>query len=325
MEDCTLMSEDELFSSLEQLARDERRNLPAILSRLAELDARDSAIKKNPSLFSYCLRTLRWSESETARRIHVARKARQYHAIYGLLASGRLSLSSASVLAPHLTGENHRALLARAKGRSVREVEALVAELAPREEKRERIRAFMPPPTPPSVSSEAPLFCDPPAPASVGDPASRPSVPAPPAQRSIRVEFTFTADEALAREVEDARALLRHKYPFCRLEDLFREAVGALLLRLDPERRPAPAPRLSRRAERSRSIPPSVRAVVWRRDGGRCSYVGQDGRRCLSRAFLELDHVRPFALGGASHDAANLRLLCRGHNIHASRDAFGFI
>ena len=52
---------------------------------------------------------------------------------------------------------------------------------------------------------------------------------------------------------------------------------------------------------RSRYIPVAVRREVWRRDDGCCSYVDpHSGRRCGSRYRLEIDHVVPFALGGAT-------------------------
>ena len=74
---------------------------------------------------------------------------------------------------------------------------------------------------------------------------------------------------------------------------------------------------------RSRYIPAPVRSEVWRRDQGRCSYVDRfSGRRCGSRYRLEIDHVVPFALGGAT-ELSNLRLHCKAHHRlrHAQRHA----
>ena len=72
---------------------------------------------------------------------------------------------------------------------------------------------------------------------------------------------------------------------------------------------------------RSRYIPAAVRREVWRRDQGCCSYVDRhSGRRCGSRYRLEIDHIVPFALGGAS-EVFNLRLHCGAHHRlrHAQR------
>ncbi len=68
------------------------------------------------------------------------------------------------------------------------------------------------------------------------------------------------------------------------------------------------------RARRSRYIPAPVKREVWRRDGGRCSYVDpHSGRRCGSCFLLELDHIVPFALGGSA-EPRNLRLHCSAHH-----------
>jgi 5-methylcytosine-specific restriction endonuclease McrA len=65
---------------------------------------------------------------------------------------------------------------------------------------------------------------------------------------------------------------------------------------------------------RSRYIPAAVRRAVWRRDQGCCSFVDRhSGQRCSSRYRLEIDHVVPFALGGAN-ELSNLRLHCRAHH-----------
>ncbi|MBI1860980.1 MAG: HNH endonuclease [Deltaproteobacteria bacterium] len=58
------------------------------------------------------------------------------------------------------------------------------------------------------------------------------------------------------------------------------------------------------------------------RDGYRCGYVGPNGVRCSQAAHLQIDHIRPYALGGSSRDLANLRLLCRAHNLYKARQDF---
>jgi hypothetical protein len=73
---------------------------------------------------------------------------------------------------------------------------------------------------------------------------------------------------------------------------------------------------------RSRHIPVGVRDQVHARDGGRCSYIAPNGVRCQSRHALQIDHIRPYAAGG-THDASNLRLLCRAHNRLAAEHTLG--
>lgn len=56
----------------------------------------------------------------------------------------------------------------------------------------------------------------------------------------------------------------------------------------------------------TRFIPKMVQAEVWRRDRGECT-------KCKSTYALELDHIKPYAMGGKS-TVDNLRLLCRACN-----------
>ncbi len=52
--------------------------------------------------------------------------------ILDLLVEGALNVSTVRLLAPHLTTENHVAVLAEARGRSKQAVEEIVARLSPR-------------------------------------------------------------------------------------------------------------------------------------------------------------------------------------------------
>ena len=57
-----------------------------------------------------------------------------------MLADGKLHLTAIAKLAPHLVEDNVDSLLARAAHRSKREIELLVAELAPQSDVPSRIR-----------------------------------------------------------------------------------------------------------------------------------------------------------------------------------------
>jgi len=65
-------------------------------------------------------------------RIEAARLSRRFPVILDLLADGSLNLSTARLLAPHLRPDNFETLVAQARARSKRDVEALVARLWPR-------------------------------------------------------------------------------------------------------------------------------------------------------------------------------------------------
>ncbi len=82
---------------------------------------------------------------------------------------------------------------------------------------------------------------------------------------------------------------------------------------------PAPPARTETSAAKAggvtgRAIPAAVKREVWRRDRGRCRYVDRtSGRRCGSEHLLQIDHVVPYACGGAA-EPNNLRLLCAAHH-----------
>src|SRR5881396_664120 len=121
----------------------------ALLARVGALADRPSlyAARGYGSLFDYCTQVLRLSEDATCNRIHAARACRSFPVILDHLASGAMSLTSVRRLRPHLTPENHEAVLARACGRSRREIEAFIAELAPRPDVPSSMRK-LPVPTP---------------------------------------------------------------------------------------------------------------------------------------------------------------------------------
>ena len=81
---------------------------------------------------------------------------------------------------------------------------------------------------------------------------------------------------------------------------------------------PAAPPRTRTSAAKTgvtgRAIPAAVKREVWRRDRSRCRYVDRtSGRRCGSQHLLQIDHVVPYARGGAA-EPNNLRLLCAAHH-----------
>ena len=83
-----------------------------------------------------------------------------------------------------------------------------------------------------------------------------------------------------------------------------------------------PVKNLSKVKKLNRTIPSYLRKHIWERDGGQCSYIHPETKRkCSSKHLLQIDHIKPFSLGGRSK-ASNLRLLCAGHNQFRSEKTF---
>jgi hypothetical protein len=129
------LEDDELLAGLGALARDKHRNDAAMLEHIAEVDARRLYAREGwTSMFLYCVEVLRLSEGATSKRVRAARLARRFPIVFDLIASGELHLGGISLLAAHLTDDNHLSVLERARGKTCRQIEKLVAELAPRPE-----------------------------------------------------------------------------------------------------------------------------------------------------------------------------------------------
>jgi hypothetical protein len=79
---------------------------------------------------------------------------------------------------------------------------------------------------------------------------------------------------------------------------------------------------MSRRLKPTRHVPNHVKRAVWWRDRAQCAFVSATGHRCTQRAFLEIHHIHPYALGGPP-TVGNLSLRCRRHNAYEAEVVFG--
>ena len=128
-----LVPDDELLRRLVEILGQSRRVEADLVALIGEVDARRLyAREASPSMFAFCTETLHLSEAAAYLRIAAARASRKHPVLLTLLASGRLHLTAIAKLAPHLTAENRDRLLERAVHRTKRQVEELVAEIAPR-------------------------------------------------------------------------------------------------------------------------------------------------------------------------------------------------
>jgi hypothetical protein len=135
------VADDELLSRLERLVKADRAISVKLLVHLGEVEARKLFLERGySSMYSYCMTALEMSEGETYLRLLAAKTGKRLPLVLERLADGGLHLTAVKLLAPLLTEENHVALLDRARGMSKREVELLVAELAPKGDVPERMR-----------------------------------------------------------------------------------------------------------------------------------------------------------------------------------------
>ena len=337
--DLRRLSDLDLLSRTERLARLERATTLRLLHHLNEIARRKLYLELGfGSLYDYCIRRLHYSGSSACRRIQAARCIREHPEVLGLVEAGELDLGTVYLIERVLTEENCAEILARVSGRSYREVKRVVAEYgAPVvvEERIEPVRTFVTPANIDAVVFEREIARH--------VPHMEPRVGESWVVTEQKMAVTFLASNELLEKYEQAKALLSHSHPDATFAEVLEVLLGEYLERHSPEARQRR--REARRAattmaaggksstvgaggngtrdpRATRHVPAAVRDEVFVRDDARCAYVAPNGTRCESRHALQIDHIRPFAAGGA-HDPTNLRLLCAGHNRLAAEQMLG--
>ncbi|MHB8878864.1 MAG: HNH endonuclease, partial [Myxococcaceae bacterium] len=115
------------------------------------------------------------------------------------------------------------------------------------------------------------------------------------------------------------------------LATIIDQALDLLIAKVKKERfgigaKPRNQPRAPQSGSRpptpSRHIPDAVKRAVYERDGGRCTFVSDVGRRCTQTGDLEFDHLDGFARTHA-HAVETISLRCRSHNQFAAERMYG--
>ena len=247
-----------------------------IIAHLAEVEQRKLHLKDgSESLFDYCTRVLRLSNSEAFHRITAARVARLFPIVFKLIEQRRLHLTAVCLLRDYLTSENHQELLAEAAHKTKWQVQELLARRFPRPDVESRVRKLPAPrPAPAPIAAVEvvvpPTEVDPqqrPAEspfqretsASLRDPSPRaPSQSAPPAasqseaSRGVRhaapvpvlaeplsearYRIQLNASAALKEKLDRLRALTSHSNPNGDIAVVIERALDLALAEVEKQR-----------------------------------------------------------------------------------------
>jgi 5-methylcytosine-specific restriction endonuclease McrA len=329
------LSASDLLSATRELVRKSRGVEAELLLHLGEIDERKLYLERPfPSMFAFCVGELGFSEDAAYNRINLARAARRTPIILEALRSGQVHSAGLRALAPHLTTENQHDVLAEAAGKSKRQIEELVARLSPQPRVPTVVRKL---PGAPSASPDLPAFSFGTA-VQVRAPESAAPSFAPAArsdERRVEIKplapeiykFQFTASRACHDKFRQAQDLLRHRVPNGDVARIFEKALDLLIEQVKKERfatarKARQSPTRSVDESCSRHIPDAIKREVFERDGGRCTFSDERGRRCPETGALEFDHRDGFARTHL-HRADRIRLLCRSHNQHAAEQMYG--
>ncbi len=292
------------------------------IAAIAEFDTRKDYLPAGyPSMKSYCIHELGLPEESAAKRIRVARAAREFPAIFDALADGRLHQSAVVLLAPHLVLETASDLIAAAAHRSKSEIEKLLRERFARIDvpnlQAQVVVNALSEQSPGTVESLIDVTEQSPGTVASAFAQHAPGNVTTPSRTPMRL---MIEDDAL----RSARELLAHQFPSGNDSDIVNQALRELVETRHKRKFGAPSKRRARRETQShpRSIPAHIRHAAYERDGGRCTFMSEAGRRCPATSRLEYDHVQEVARGGNA-TAANLRIRCRAHNQYTAELTYG--
>lgn len=315
------LSDRDLLNNTKSVVARERGITIEVLHHLNEVERRKLYLTlAHSSMFTYCTDELGYSASAAKRRISTARCVTRFPEVLSLLKANEVNLSTVTQVARLMKPGNSHEVLQRIRGKTQREVEAIVAEYEPLEAlPRDRARTVVvrvparmasavtsvsnatPGPTavkpsgtpaaqlpPNSVAAAAVLLQD-----RNGPEQLSAAQPTPAVQLERRVVKQFCAREIVMNKIATVQALASHRLPMnAPFEEVIEFLADYFLQREDPkarherretrlqEQKPKPEPKPERKPE-SAPKTSSARAISLPvRDE---VFVRDEGRCCYVR------------------------------------------
>ena len=278
------LSDDVLIERLKKLVHEEREILMAVLHHLREVERRRLFSKYQcASLFAYAVTELKYSESQADRRISAMRLLRDVPQQDAPQIEAKIASGALSLTNLVLA----QTLFSKEKkaGRQM-DAETKLTVLSRLENQTSR--------------QAEKIVC-----------GISPEMLA----RKKELNFNLVDDDSLREKLLRLKGHYAHVQPNMSLADLLHRLCDEKLESIHKLKSPsAPGTRI---AGGTRTTPSQaeVKRQVWLRDKGKCS-------NCHSTYALEIDHVRPRAVGGPS-TLENTRLLCRACNQRVAIEYFG--
>jgi hypothetical protein len=329
------LSDNELAAQLKRLAARGRDATACMVAHLAEMDTRDIHLRDGyPRLYDYCRAVLHLSEWEAWNRIEAGRVARRFPVLLDMLEEGSLNITGIKLLGPHLTPENHSAVLEKARWKSKLAIGEIVARLDPQPDVPTSVAPileFAVASNPPSAAPSAPDPSGSPAPAAASEPPhaappaspARPTVLTPLSPQRYKLQLTISSETL--EKLRRAKDMLGHRVRAGDDDAILNRALTVLIDKLAREKyAQTDKPRPGRpRNPRARRPSAAVRRIIWKRDEGRCKYISPDGHRCEETRRIEEHHLDPWALAGDVDTPEAYELRCQRHNDYEGRLYFG--
>lgn len=270
------MSPSVLHEKALQCVANYKRCEKDLIDILSEIDRSKSYLALGVStLFRYCVEKLGLSESETYRFSQVTRKSYEVPELKEAIASGVLTVSKASRIAPVITPETQDVWIQKAATLTQKQIEKEVAKHNPKSLPREKLRALT------EAHSELRIV------------VSKEFETL--AKRAQEVLRTRNLEETLFYCLKNT---LKQKDPVLRAQrNSTQKPKSSALRQVIPVAK-----------EQGGPVPVSLKHLVSLRDQAKRGYQG-----CLETRYIEIHHIRPVSLGG-KHELDNLITLCGPHH-----------
>jgi len=355
MKNISKLSSDNLLKKFSVVVSREREVIVDVIIHLSEIAKRKLHAREGFSnIHAYLQKTFLYSGGATYRRMQAVKLSARFPEVLAYLSQGKLNLTSICLIEPHVTFSNGKRIIEQVLGKTKQEIEVFLADTFQVKPKQmqDKMRQL------PVIKKRVPVQeCHSERETRrISNSAAENSTENSHVEKIDgrtskenmryqtveirRVKVEFVVDEKVAKKIERAKEVLRHKFPEGKLEDIIDQALEDLLEKRDvvrKVRRMAEKQKVQRVEQKvsktpvngkskqieTRYIPASIRRLVWQRDTGQCSYKSPNGQLCGERSFLQIDHIKPWALNG-KHKLENLRLLCSPHNRYRAEQTFGF-
>lgn len=296
-----------LLIQIKQLVYCERQLLTKILHHLREVERRKLFSDLGyQSLFEYAVKELKYSEGQAGRRIQAMRLLKEFPEIESKIETGKLNLSNLSQAQSYfrevqkqlpqkqMSSAKKMKVLESLENKSARDGQKVLLQLQPQKtlpKERERIIT------------------------------------------ETHTEVSFVITQELKNMIEELRSLLGSKGAKMSLAELVTYMTGVSIEKLKAkkfgkkrtqnrvtdkvlpsETSKTPASELHH-SKNPRKILRAIQHKIWYRDKGKCT-------QCGSQRNLNIDHIKPVALGGDSQPE-NLRILCFHCNQRKAIKIFG--
>jgi 5-methylcytosine-specific restriction endonuclease McrA len=286
----------DLLTKTEALVQDEKNCTIQIIHHLKVIDEQDLFfLRGNRSLYDYCTKTLKYTESEAMTRISAMRLLKQVPELEEKVKTSDLKLTQLAQLHAVVRAEKRSGnklekkqkieLAEKIAGKTSRETERTLLDLSPAwqaaRQSQERMRMIT------SDITEVRLHGD--------------------------KEFIDLLEEAKAifacpQEMKPSTVRLLKEGLRLLIEEKKREKYAVL----KSDKNIAPIAEIE--FPTNRVIPRSLKRAVYARANHACEHIdAKSGHRCGEKYALEIHHLKTFSNGG-SHSLMNLRVFCRIHN-----------